>query len=260
MSALMFTRDGKRVPTWNPFVCCGFDCIYCWSKLWYKEKAKCLKCRRFEPHLHEDRLRNPKLQPNKWYFGCATGDVYWADWDVFADIINVIRNSPETTVMLQSKEPSTFARLNNYPDNLVLGTTLETNRNKPDLVHSYKRFSQAPLPETRVLALEQIEHSRKYVALEPLFFFDTDGIIRMLERIKPEIIYYGIGNHEDELGITLPTPNPDQVRELGKALEQNFPEATVIPKTIETPGKYRPDEEDYALLEGVLEWIKEEEG
>ena len=75
----MYEVDGKRVRTWNPFVGCLHDCIYCYAREQAKRrKKKCKKCYNFEPHAHPNRL-NQKFKPDETVFVCSMADISFAN-------------------------------------------------------------------------------------------------------------------------------------------------------------------------------------
>jgi hypothetical protein len=62
-----------------------------------------------------------------------------------SQIIEAIRTRPEKTFYLQSKKPACFEPfLKLLPKNVILVTTLETNRDE-----GYDKFSKAPPPSER---------------------------------------------------------------------------------------------------------------
>jgi hypothetical protein len=77
-------------------------------------------------------------------------------------ILERIRQLPDRTFLIQSKNPSIF---NDYrfPGNVLLGTTIETNRD--DL---YEGISSAPLPSQRYQTMLKLKHPRKIVTVEPV--------------------------------------------------------------------------------------------
>lgn len=210
--SLMYKLEGKRLSTFNPFCGCDFKCVYCYAPEIYKRFSKCDKCKNFIPHFHKERL-NQKFKPGETWFVCSMGDISFASFDQFADILEVISNYPETTFYIQSKNPWFFG---NYVEqggyigkNIVLGTTIETNRNT-------KNYSKAPAPVNRYNSImHQPTKHRWYLTMEPIFKFDLDILLRWTKDIAPEFVYLGYLNPPWKAKkLQLPEPSLARVREL----------------------------------------------
>ena len=212
----MYEIKGKRVATWNPYVGCGHNCIYCYARdIAKRQKHRCQECYNFVPHLHIKRLHK-KFKAGETVFVCSMGDISFATFDVFTGILDVIRNQPETTFYIQTKDPIYFAeyleRFKHIADNVVLGTTIETNRN------TRLRYTSAPNPTDRYEAMKLLNH-RKYVTIEPIMNFDLDVIVTWVENIKPEFVYIGY-NSRDRDTMHLPEPSLAKTEELIVELEK----------------------------------------
>lgn len=203
----MYEADGKTVRTWNVFKGCRSNCNYCVQREQAKrQKHKCEKCYLYEPHMHSERLTE-KFKPGETVFVAAMGDIVFATHEEWGAILEVIRNFPETTFFLQSKNPQCFIRGVVYPQNIVLGTTIETNRDTYD-------YSDAISTDYRYEAMREINH-RKYLSLEPILDFDLDILLGWIKEIAPEFVYVG---YLDKLSrakkLRLPEPKLVKVKEL----------------------------------------------
>ena len=78
---------------------------------------------------------------------------------------------------MQSKNPATFNRMD-IPENVMLGITLETNRDA--LV---KAESKAPVPSQRYKDFAAIKHPRKMITIEPIMKFDLDVMCKYIDAI-----------------------------------------------------------------------------
>lgn len=186
----MYEIEGKRTKTWNPFVGCQHMCYYCYAKkIAKRQKHRCLKCYNFEPHFHPERLQQ-KFSKNNTYFVCSMGDIAFASNETKKQILNTIALHPNTTFYLQSKNPRVAFDSFHFPNNLIIGTTIETNR--------CSSKTKAPDPEERYKHLQAIEH-RKYVTIEPIMDFDIDIMAEWIKRINPEFVYIGYDNHQNKL-------------------------------------------------------------
>ena len=106
--------------------------------------------------------------------------------------------------LFQSKNP--FAMLGFLPfenDNLVVCTTIETNRWYPDIMH------KCPTPQQRAYGLASLPLKR-YVTIEPIMDFDLDDMVRWIEEIAPEFVSIGADSGNNHL----PEPPASKVQSL----------------------------------------------
>lgn len=176
---------------WNPFKGCEFDCIYCRESFQRMEKRDahgCADCISYKPHAHAEALTKslPATEFMEFIFTCASGDIAFCDDEYLSRIVTRIRNEPNKSFLLQSKNPVTFNRIR-FPRNVVLGTTLETTFDD-----GYERISKAPHPSQRFLDFLALDHPTKVVTLEPLIEFDLDVMVAWLEELRPRFIWIGL--------------------------------------------------------------------
>lgn len=200
------------VKQWNPFVGCRYDDIYCEGsfkrqlKRWAKGKGKCPECVRFEPHEHDLRLdqKLPNTRYMQFIFVCANGDVAFCKTPYLKRIIGRIREEKNKTFLIQSKNPKTFNRVI-FPKNVILGTTLETNRDK-----MCEAISKAPKPSKRYKDFLEVKHSPKMVTIEPVMSFDLNVMINWIENINPCMVWLGYDSGKNHL----PEPRLEEVKNL----------------------------------------------
>lgn len=211
----MYEVDGKRVRTWNVFKGCNFKCIYCVQRDQAKrQKHRCEKCYLYEPHLHSERL-SEKFKVGETIFVAAAGDISFAEFSDWCFILAAIDKYEQTTFLIQSKNPYFFHRREDYPLNVVLGTTIETNE--------YPRMfvSEAPYPIFRKHALHQIDHKRKYVTIEPIMDFNSDILVEWIKEIAPEFVYVGYLNPLGKAKkLQIPEPSLEETEQLIEQLEK----------------------------------------
>jgi hypothetical protein len=195
---------------WNPFVGCSFGCLYCLSsfqrqlKRWAKNH--CEACYRFIPHEHLERLDQP-LPPTRFgqfIFTCSNADIAFCTTDYLRKIVSRIQCEKNKTFLLQSKNPQTFNRVE-FPNNVVLGITLETNRDE-----GYDKVSKAPVPSQRYRDFLDVRHRMKMVTIEPLLDFDTDVLIEWIGDINPSLVWIGYDSRKTRL----PEPPLARVQDL----------------------------------------------
>ena len=134
---------------------------------------------------------------------------------VFIDkIIEAMRKDKRENrvFLLQSKNPACFAGLlKELPENVVIMTTIETNRDS-----EYSGVSKAPLPSQRFQDFLRLAWPRKALVMEPILKFDLDIILQWAAELKPEAIFIGL---ESKRKCTLEEPSTSEVRELHKELQ-----------------------------------------
>ena len=186
--------------TWNPFVGCLFDCVYCEPsfKRILKRVAwriRCNECFHYTPHYHPERVRRIPSAPIVFVSG--TGDISFCKESFVREIFKAIdRSKPRTkkTYYFQSKDPDWFNKyldwFNANQDRVILLTTLETNRDK-----GYEKISKAPPPSKRFKDFFELDYPHKVVTIEPVLDFVTRSFLKWLvllnEQRSLEYVWYG---------------------------------------------------------------------
>jgi len=185
---------------WSPFAGCRHDCTYCKSsfqrqlKRWAKKN--CPRCYDFVPHTHPERLGQslPNTRYMQFIFTCSSGDIACCDDTQYLEkIVDTIRQKPNKTFLMQSKDPKTFNRTI-FPDNVILGTTLETNRDELG-----EAISKAPMPSQRYRDFIEVRHDLKMVTIEPVMDFDMDVMVDWIENINPCMVWLGYDSGKNRL-------------------------------------------------------------
>jgi len=199
-------RMYKEALIWNVSVGCLFHCPYCISSFQAQMKRQmptidkngksrgCQDCYDYFPHFHEERLKAslPKTTGDQFIWCCSSSDIYFAKTEWIEKILERVRKEKNKTFFFQSKAPEVFLKYK-FPENVLLGITLETNRNYPI------NFSKAPNPYKRYIDFLKVKHLRKVVTLEPLMEFDLFAFVMMLRNIAPERIYIGYDSGNSKL-------------------------------------------------------------
>jgi RNase P subunit RPR2 len=195
-------RENRR--SINGFVGCGHDCVYCKPSFQRQMKRqKCSACKTFIPHHHIERLDRvpPKTRQGEFIFFPSSGDLAFAIPEVVRAHIDYARKYPDRTFLIQSKNPE-FLKDYNFPDNVILGTTIETNLavfDTPSKYSYYSEISKALYPCHRIRSIMDVVHKRKSVTIEPILDFTLNVMVEWMERIRPEIIWIGYDNHNCRL-------------------------------------------------------------
>ena len=217
-SAVNMYADTK---TWNPFVGCAFGCTYCVPSFQAQKKRQkhdCDDCYRYKPHQHADRLGKIP-QDAGTIFVCGAADMKFCKPDFMLKILGDIKAATEKrqgqkkqTFYLQSKQPEYFEPyLDLLPDNVVLVTTLETNRDK-----GYDEVSEAPPPSKRFKQFLALAYPRKVVTIEPVMDFDTEPFAKWISQIEPERVWLGYNSRE--ASVMLPEPSHKKLMEFAGLL------------------------------------------
>ena len=171
-------------------------------------------CIRDRLRLVEKELHTNLGMGNTIFVGSSTD--MWADEVPDEWILKVLEHCskyPDNTYLFQSKNPKRFVSfISKFPNNIILGTTIETNR-------CYHSISNAPIPLHRKNWIEILSHSYEYcvmVSIEPIMDFDLDEFVLWLERINPKFVSIGA----DSKGNNLPEPPAWKVEELIKELRK----------------------------------------
>ncbi|MBD3197510.1 MAG: hypothetical protein GF317_20825 [Candidatus Lokiarchaeota archaeon] len=218
---------GDSILQVNAIVGCEFHCRYCSSSFqrqMKRQKQNCIKCYNYEVHEHLDRLDRsfPKTEGDEFIWLCSSSDISFAkdEWNYI--VFKTIREHPDRTFFLQSKNPSIFLG-RDLPNNLIIGTTLETNLDNLYLQHN---ISKAPLPNLRASLFKLVDHPRKSITIEPILKFELKGFVRILKRLAPERIYIGY----DTKKTSLPEPSLFETNVLIHKLREELPHCKIKKK------------------------------
>ncbi len=228
----MYDKRKDNIPVMRS---CFYFCSYCAFQK-FQKISKCEKCRAGVNHSHLEVLQRtpPKTRESEFITVGLSGDVSFMPVKDFWQVIDYCRKWKDRTFLIQSKNPVYFLRYQEFisplriPDNVILGTTIETNKFSlndcvkyySDYHEDYKEFgiipqisyrgiSKAPLPQYRYEAMLKLT-CRKFVTIEPILYFDLDVMLRWMKDIAPEFIYIGYDNHNHKL----PEPSLRKTQEL----------------------------------------------
>jgi len=193
-------RENRKSLNW--FVGCRHECVYCKPSFQAQMKRQlhnCKKCYIYEPHAHLERLQKapPKTRKGEFIFFPSSGDVAFASLTEWNKAIAYMEKYSDRTFLVQSKNPC--FELFEFPDNVILGTTIETDLIEFQIPNckytTYEQISKAPIPYWRAVGMQQLEHKRKFVTIEPILDFG-EFLIDIIEQIGPEFVYVGYDNHK----------------------------------------------------------------
>ena len=172
-----------------------------------------------EPRLIEEEFKTKLIVPDGYVvFVESCGDLFaygipdtWI-WQV----LNRIKRFRDTTFLLQTKNPERFFDFN-IPQNCILGTTIETNRNYA--------MTRAPNPKQRYHVFFQLNNIRDYegnkiyrlmISIEPIMDFDLDTLLFWMHEIDPEFVSIGADSGKNKF----PEPNRQKLAKFITRLEK----------------------------------------
>jgi DNA repair photolyase len=180
--------------TWNPVVGCLHNCTYCWARRLAETKLKNVERYRdgFVPKLVEEELN--KRFHKEYVFVSDMGDLFgeWVPEEWITKVIDAIRESPTSNFLFLTKNPGRYLKyVKLYPENLVLGATIETNRDY--------YVSQAPTTVERYKAMAELPYRNKLISIEPIMDFDLETFVQWIREIKPVLVHVGYDNYNKHL-------------------------------------------------------------
>jgi protein gp37 len=180
--------------TWNPVVGCLHWCSYCWARRLAETKLKNVERYRdgFKPKLVEKEL-NRKFH-KKYVFAVDMGDLFgdWVPSEWILKVIDAISKSPSSYFLFLTKNPKRYMEfLGLYPENVVLGATIETNRNYT--------VSKAPPTTERYNSMKELPFKNKIVSIEPIMDFDLEAFAEWVRNINPVMVHVGYDNYKCKL-------------------------------------------------------------
>ena len=216
----------ENIKSLNAFVGCLHDCVYCkpsFQRLC--KRSKCPNHKTYTPHFHRERLLKapPKTSGNEFVFFPSCGELSFATPEQILAHIDYAKKYPNTVFLTQAKNPKFFLDYK-FPDNVILGTTIETNRtvfSTPSKYHYYNEISKAPEPRERYKFMLSFFHPVKLVTVEPVLKFNLlimiDWMNTLLGTTKRLIIYVGYDNHN----CYLPEPKLNETLDLVRVLKDH---------------------------------------
>jgi len=181
--------------TWNVIKGkCPHDCEYCYMKIFPLG----------ELHFDEKELKTDLGKGNVIFVGSSC-DMFAksikSEWII--RVLEYCNKYPENTYLFQSKNPEAFKLfINFFPKNVILGTTIETNR---------EGFNyNAPTIIERIKAMEELKGFRKMITIEPILDFDVSHLVDLIKGVNPEFVNIGADSKKHNL----PEPSAFKVETL----------------------------------------------
>ena len=120
-----------------------------------------------------------------------------------------MRGNNSSLFLFQTKDPGALYCDREYPENAILGTTIETNKHHPGV-------SRAPKVWERFIAMLELDAEKTFLSVEPIMRFDPKPFFRWITAMEPG---YGVAIGYDNYNHKLPEPPKQQVLDLINDLE-----------------------------------------
>lgn len=134
-------------------------------------------------------------------------DSYPMEWP--ERVLAHCRAWPENEYILQTKNTSHMNMFEDQmPERVILGTTIETNRDVAGC--------RAPEAKSRAWNLRFTPATKYFVTIEPIMAFDADEMVKLIMTAKPD--WVNIGADSKDHGLDEPTK--DEVMELAMRLAE----------------------------------------
>jgi DNA repair photolyase len=117
---------------------------------------------------------------------------------------------PECAYVFQTKNPANYWKwLSSMPPKRIIGCTIETNRDMPEI-------GKTPSPSSRATAMNFLSPQRRFITIEPVLDFDVDILAEWIRRIDPEFVNLGA----DSKNRGLPEPPVEKILALVDVLKK----------------------------------------
>lgn len=216
---MVVKSNGNMYPdkdTWNPLGGeCIHDCNYCYRKNWKIRSANCDRKYSGDIRLWEPEFRS--LGEGHEIFVCSMMDLF-AENVPDEYIIKVLEHCKkyDNLYLLQSKNPARFTDFYDcLPKKVILGTTIETNRN-------FNGYSKAPHQSKRAESManlrniidEKNDDIQLMISIEPIMDFDPDDFFSLIKLINPDYVSIGADSKNNDLSEPSRTKSLDFIKKL----------------------------------------------
>lgn len=211
--------------TWNPLGgACPHDCAYCYMKsppmCWSKKYRGPQRIIEKEMKVNLDlsglalnrREVIPFVGDAPLIFVCSGNELSKAPTIIKQRILRKCQEGPRNYYLLQDKDPAGLKEVEDeFPPNVIIGTTTETNR--ADLCRA---VSNAPSPRARVKGMKMYNGYHKMDSIEPMMDFDSGPFAELIQEIAPDFVSMGADSKKHNL----PEPSTEKVLDLVSRLKK----------------------------------------
>lgn len=202
---------------------CQHKCLYCSTK-WFIFMYPASKNKYSGVYKLYNHELKKSLKGGQIIFICGQNDLL--EESVPKEFIDAIskrscERDQSNMYMFQTKNPERLKDiLNSLPENYMLGTTIETNREE-----YIEKYSDAPSIKSRVDAMASLSDHPRYVTIEPIFDFDLEEFVALLKKINPDKVFIGADSKVYKYpkiynNLKLPEPDAEKILKLIEELEK----------------------------------------
>jgi len=189
---------------------CLHQCKYCYVQN-LCQRLEIIK-KKYTGDIRLDEKAFYSLGKNKTWFICSCNDLFaeGVPDEFIIKILKFLENYPENEYLLQSKNPKRFCDFSEIPDNSILYTTIESNRDYPGISHAPKILQRL----NAMILLYALGYNTG-ITIEPILDFDLIDLVEMIKPANPAWVDIGA----DSKNHGLPEPPYSKVLELINALK-----------------------------------------
>jgi len=170
------------------------------------------------PKLIEEEFKTNLIVPEGYLiFVQSCGDLFAqnipAAW--IKRVFRRIRQFPDTTFLLQTKNPARFFDFDRIPENCILGTTLESNVTVDTKAPSTRERAYTFMILDSIYKVSGGKRYRLMLSLEPIIDFQLDLFVNWIWGCHPEFVSIGANTGK----VHLPEPSAEKLKKLIKYLE-----------------------------------------
>lgn len=175
---------------------CPHHCSYCWRHQLVNRFPVLAERYLGSCWLDESRLK-PLNNPDDFVFLCDMTDLMAITVPdrIIKQVLDFVRDS-KAKFLIQTKNPRRFFDFLDYmPDNVVLSSSIESNRNYPSL-------AKAPSQTERLDWMTKLRHTTDlplFIAIEPILDFDLKSFIDHVRRVEPSSVVVGYDNYNHKM-------------------------------------------------------------
>ena len=198
---------------------CQHFCGYCYVEL-LKDKFPNMRTKYSGAYELDTKGLLKNFKTDKPLFVCDCNDLFeeHVPTNIILDILEYYKKFTDNTFLFQTKNPLR-ASLFTFPKNTIIVTTIETNRDYPDVYDG-----DVPSVKERLIGIQKFTKHKTQITIEPIMDFDLIEFVAMIKESGAYQVNIGANSNkkfDTLLGrIRLPEPSKEKTLQLIKELEK----------------------------------------